>query len=103
MKIKKFDSFLIKESFNPYLGYYNASNGNIEQLVKILSEKEIEHTYDPYHNVVKITSDDYTTVSNALKDSLIFKDDGSVDIFDPNDCVIFSAKTPPYCPPGAYF
>lgn len=64
-------SVSLNESINPFYGWYDASNGNVEQFVKKLQEHGIEHTYDPNHNFCEVRSEDWDAVRRIMKESNI--------------------------------
>jgi hypothetical protein len=100
MNIKKFDSFVVNENApilmtepNPYTGYYDSSNGDVDKLIQFLDEEGIEYDYNKDTNVVDILSNEYIKISNVLKECGIphVRKNGTwqtIDYKNPLNCVI---------------
>ncbi len=102
--IKKFGDF-IKESVNPYYGFYDAANGSMTQLINGLDKESITYEYDSYRNHLIIKSNDYQIVNRLLDESDIYKVDydfakNNEYYSNPNDCILWQPDGLISSPPG---
>jgi hypothetical protein len=102
--IKKFGDF-IKESVNPYYGFYDAANGSMSQLISGLNKESINYEYDSYRNYLIIKSNEFRIINTLLDDSDIYKVDygfaeNNEYYSNPNDCVRWCSDGPIYAPSG---
>lgn len=109
MKALSFSDFLF-ESINPYVGFWDAANGDTRSLVKGLIKHGVDHDWDQYCNFVRIRSTKWELVSQLLDETDIDRAEGTAladacqavwDGESPSDTVQWIGGQE-RVPPGAY-
>lgn len=117
-KIKKYNEYSINESLPPWdpnIGFYDMSNGNMQTLINILNEKDIKYDYDSSKNYLTLEVDvaDLYSGASAELAKMVNETGGNYVTFDnsiidkymiePNDVVLITRKRyVDNSPPGAY-
>ena len=76
MKALSFSDFLF-ESINPYLGFWDAANGDTRSLVRELVRHGVDHDWDQYYNFVRVRSTEWELVSRLLAEADIYRAEGT--------------------------
>lgn len=105
--LEDYEKYTLNESLpNPYIGFYNMSNGYMDGLLEELDLRKIEYQYDGYRNYCIIESNDrLSEISLLITGDEFGQGDGPEFsqryLDDPNDCVFLKAKWISSPPPGA--
>ena len=99
---------ILNEDMHPQFfdcGFYDMANGNVEELLPMLKEAGIKHSYDPYRNFVEIETNNPREVLPMFEKAEIMKIDWKDALAqdldkDPSDCVLLRLPAP-NIPPGA--
>ena len=83
---------------DPYIGYYDFSNSSIEDLIDELEKTDVEFSYSPDSNCIRIRTNDKTHDMYQLITSL--GGSKTTEMIE-DDCVILGLE-PPNVPENAY-